>query len=356
VAVVKSCEIGETLLLRLLPELQREKCGRTCRHNRTRRSFREDGVLNPKTGCGISLALVCLCILGTMPIIANSRPAEFGALSFALFLSIWQVIFGLPLLIWELCSQNKGIFSSGDEERRTARTVVVTLFTGAMFGGATYLYVLGVEKAGAVNAAIAIQAYPLFAILWETVFLRRRKTVVELVLTLALVVTLYYLGTKGSWKIEGFSVWFLVALGVPFLWSVAHVIIKEELGRTAITPAQVTFFRVAVSAVFLAVVLAFVEPAGFWQTLGRAELQVFAAMMGLVYYVELVVWFYAVRHIDVSLASSITVPWPALTMVLAVIFLGDRIETYQLGAFIITAIVIYGLIAAGLRKDRVQLT
>lgn len=62
------------------------------------------------------------------------------------------------------------------------------------------------------------------------------------------------------------------------------------------------------------------------------------------------------RHIDVSLASSITVPWPALTMVLAVIFLGDRIETYQLGAFIITAIVIYGLIAAGLRKDRVQLT
>ena len=45
-------------------------------------------------------------------------------------------------------------------------------------------------------------------------------------------------------------------------------------------------------------------------------------ILGLVYYLELIFWFYAVRHIDVSVASSITVPWPALTMVLAVLVLG----------------------------------
>lgn len=311
---------------------------------------REDGHLRSRTGSGILLALVCLCILGAMPIIANSRPADFSPLSFALFLSIWQVVFGLPLFLWELASKNRGIFSPGVIELKASRTIAVTLVTGVMFGLATYLYVLGVEKAGAVNAAIAMQAYPLFAILWETLFLKRRKTVVELGLTLGLVLTLYYLGTGGSWRIDGFSNWLLVALGVPFLWSIAHVIIKEELGRTAITPAQVTFFRVAISAGFLAIVLVLVEPIGFWEILGRAEFQVFAAAMGLFYYIELIVWFYAVRHIDVSLASSITVPWPALTMVLAMVFLGDQIEPYQIGAFIIAVITIYGLIAAGLRK------
>ncbi|MEM9473455.1 MAG: DMT family transporter [Pseudomonadota bacterium] len=306
--------------------------------------------MNSKIGRGVSLALVCLCILGAMPVIANSRPAEFSALSFALFLSIWQVVFGLPLFVWELRSGRSGIFSMNRRADNALRAVTVTLITGVMFGLSTYLYVLGVEKAGAVNAAIAIQAYPLFAILWETVFLKRRKTPVELALTSALVATLYYLGTGGSWKVDGFSIWLLVALGVPFLWSIAHVLIKEELGRTAITPAQVTLFRVAISAVFLAAVLAVTEPAGFLDSLTRVDLQKFAALMGLVYYLELVVWFYAVRDIDVSLASSITAPWPALTMVLAVMFLGDRIELYQVVAFLVAVVAIYGLIVAGMRK------
>ncbi len=72
--------------------------------------------------------------------------------------------------------------------------------------------------------------------------------------------------------------------------------------------------------------------------------------MGLVYFLELIVWFYAVRHIDVSLASSITTPWPALTMMLAVPFLGDAIETYQIVTLLIVVACIYGLTLAGIRK------
>lgn len=90
-------------------------------------------MLNLKTGRGIALALVCLCILGVMPIITNSRPAEFSALSFALFLSIWQVLFGLPLFLWEFRSGSGGIFSLRNEERRTVRTITVTLILKERF-------------------------------------------------------------------------------------------------------------------------------------------------------------------------------------------------------------------------------
>ena len=71
-------------------------------------------------------------------------------------------------------------------------------------------------------------------------------------------------------------------------------------------------------------------PANIMLDLNKFDFQKFALLMGLVYYIELIFWFNAVRHIDISVASSITVPAPALTMALAITFLHDSIETYQL--------------------------
>ena len=303
----------------------------------------------PETGVG--LAFVCLALLGIMPVISNSRPADFDALSFAFFLSAWQLLFSLPLVLRELGSRQKGIFTAALAPKRKRRTLAIILATGAIFGLSTYVYVLAVERAGAVSAAIAIQAYPLFAILWETLFLGRRKTLFELLFTLLLLTALCYLATGGTWRVEGFSFWFLFALAVPFLWSVAHVVIKEVLDRTPITPAQVTFFRVLVSTVVLGVTLTAVEGAGgILDDAGRRDFQVVALVMGLVYYLELLLWFHAVRSIDVSLASSITVPWPALTMVLAVLFLNEEVALHQLIALSAVVASLYGLLYAAKRK------
>ncbi|WP_299439657.1 DMT family transporter [uncultured Rhodospira sp.] len=306
----------------------------------------------PDPATGVTLALVCLVILGVMPVIADSRPADGSALGFSLFLSVWQVVVTLPLFVGQLRGPDRGIFAAGLKARDRRRLIGVGLLTGSMFGASTYLYVLGVEKAGPVSTAIAIQAYPLFAMLWEALFLKRAKTPLELALTAGLMVGLYYLGTGGTWRISGFSPWFLVALGVPLLWSVAHVIIKEELGRTPITPVQVTFFRVTVStAVLLAVALA-VDPGALFEGLGRWDVQAWALLMGAVYTVELIVWFHAVRSIDVSLASSITTPWPAVTMILAVVVLGQTVAVHEMVAFVIVAASLYGLIGAALRAAR----
>ena len=304
---------------------------------------------NPKAG--VSLAFVCLFILGVMPIISNSRPAGFDALSFAFFLSVWQLLFSLPLVLREVASPNKGIFDAGLPSRLRRRTVAIILLTGTIFGLSTYVYVVAMEKAGAVSAAIAIQAYPLFAILWETLFLNRRKTPTELAFTVLLLAALYYLATGGTGRIEGFSFWFVFALAIPFLWSVAHVVIKEVLDKTPITPAQVTFFRVLVSSTFLGVVLLVVAgPDAVMRDLGNLDFQKFALLMGFVYYLELINWFYAVRYIDVSVASSIAVPAPALTMVLAVPLLGEAVETHQVVALGIVIVSLYGLLYAGARK------
>ncbi|MFT7596710.1 MAG: drug/metabolite transporter (DMT)-like permease [Paracoccaceae bacterium] len=308
-------------------------------------------MMKTDTGTGVLMAFGALCLLGVMPIISNSRPALSDALTFAFFLSLWQLVFSLPLLIRELTSANKGIFASALPPALMRRTMLIILVTGAIFGASTYLYVLAVEKAGAVSAAIAIQAYPLFAILWETLFLKKPKSKAELLLTSVILLALYYLATQGSWRVEGLSVWFLAALGIPFLWSSAHVVIKEVLNRTPITPAQVTFFRVLVSSLFLAGLLVALRGWG-GLTVGWADVgfQKTAMIMGLVYYLQLIFWFHSIRRISVSLASTITVPWPMLTMILTVVLLHEAVEGYQVAAFAVVAASIYGLIFLGSKK------
>jgi len=304
---------------------------------------------NIKTG--IVLSFVSLILLGIMPIISNSRPMEIGALNFALYLSVWQLIVATPVLLIEYRYANRGILDANLSGRLKRKTVLIILATGALFGVSTFVYVLALEKAGTVSASIAIQAYPLFAILWETIFLNRKKTTAELLFTFLLIVGLYYLGTNGTWLIEGLSYWFIFALSVPLIWSVAHVIIKEVLDKTPITPAQVTFFRVLVSVIVIFTMSVTIN--GFSQVAQLMEnnvFQMYAAAMGLVYYLELVNWFYAVKHVDVSVASSITTPWPVVTVILAIIFLHESIEIHQVVTLVIVFISVYGILLSGKKK------
>lgn len=306
---------------------------------------------------GIILSFVSLILLGIMPIISNSRPMETGALNFALYLSVWQLIVATPVLLIEYRYANRGILDANLSGRLKRKTVLIIVATGALFGVSTFVYVLALEKAGTVSASIAIQAYPLFAILWETIFLNRKKTTAELLFTFLLIVGLYYFGTNGTWLIEGLSYWFIFALSVPLIWSVAHVIIKEVLDKTPITPAQVTFFRVLVSVIVIFIMSVTIN--GLSQVAQLMEnnvFQMYAAAMGLVYYLELVNWFYAVKHVDVSVASSITTPWPVVTVILAIIFLHESIEIHQVVTLVIVFISVYGILLSGKKKrDNINL-
>lgn len=304
---------------------------------------------------GIALSFVCLVILGVMPVISNGRPAGSNALIFALYLSFWQFLFAVPLFVRELRSNNRGIFGAGLSPARTRRTLAITVITGVIFGLSTYVYVLAFEKAGAVSAAIALQAYPLFAMVLEAIFLGRRKSRGELFFTILIIIALYYLATGGTWRIDGFSFWSVFALGVPLLWSVAHVALKEVLVTTPITPNQVTFSRLLVSNVFLLLVnIAFDGPGSVFTWLVDADFQAFAILMGLVYYLELIVWFHAVRHVDVSVASSVTVPAPVVTMIFAIIFLSETVHQYQIIAMGVIIAAMYGLLYFNAKKARPQ--
>lgn len=115
-------------------------------------------MIQKDTKKGILLSFVSLVLLGIMPVISNSRPMAISALNFSLYLSVWQLIFAAPVFYLELKFHNQGIFNPGLPGVLKKKAVSIILVTGVMFGLSTHAYVLSMENAGAVSAAIAIQA------------------------------------------------------------------------------------------------------------------------------------------------------------------------------------------------------
>jgi drug/metabolite transporter (DMT)-like permease len=302
---------------------------------------------SPRTG--ILLAFCCLGILGAMPILSNARPAGSDGLSFAIWLTWWQLVAALPLFCLEH-ARRRQIAPPAMGEPRRLRTGLIAVATGAMFGLSTYMYVVAAEKAGAVSMIIALQAYPLFAILWEALFLGKRKTPAELGCTAVILVAIIYLTTEGTMRVSAISWWSAFALGIPLLWSVAHILLRQILITMPITPNQVTVSRLVISGAFLLFLhIAIGESGALGAALGDMAFQKAAFVMGVAYYLELILWFYAMRHIDVSLGSSLTVPAPAVTMLISILVLGQDVQLYQVLAMCVIALGIYGLLLAGKR-------
>ena len=125
-----------------------------------------------------------------------------------------------------------------------------------MFGLSTYMYVVAADKAGPVSMSIVVQAYPFMTMLAEAIFLKKRKTPAELGFTALMVAALLYLTTNGTFLLTDVSWWSVFALGIPALWTAAHLLLKTQvLNRTTMTLNQVTLSRLLVSGVFLAVLV-----------------------------------------------------------------------------------------------------
>ena len=298
---------------------------------------------------GIQLSLLCLLILGILPIIATVRTNDGNALAFAFWLSFWQLVFAAPVyLVQRKQAQVSGALHKSTGEFTPIHTWALVLLTGVLFGAATFAYVLAVDLTGPVTFAVAVQAYPLFALLWEALFLRRRKSAAEMIFTLVIAASMVYLGTQGTWHLSTISSGFWLALVVPLLWSIAHVIIKEMMNAAAITPSEVIVTRVLIAALFLGFACLFMQGSGGLLTTGMNwKFQLVAFLMGFAYYLELFFWFTAVKYIDVSKGASITAPAPAVTVLLALVLLGQELHDYQITALVLVVGSVVGLIRYG---------
>jgi len=297
---------------------------------------------------GAGHALVCLLLLGAMPLLAAARPAYVPAVTFTVLLTVWQIASALPLMAVEWHTGRARTLSPGS---LSAREWGVALLTGGMFGLSTWLYILAATRVGPVNFIILLQSYPLIASLMEFLVLGERRGRAELALTAVMIAAIIYLVTGGTFTLAQVSPWSLLVLCIPILWSSAHMMLRRLLVKARMTANQVTVSRLMISLVFL-ILAALVTGEGPMLLVGAVDIrtQIPAAIFGAVYYLELLFWFLAMRHIPVSVASSITVPAPALTMAASILLLGQNVAVYQVVAMAVIGASLYALLYLETRR------
>lgn len=296
---------------------------------------------------GIIFALICLLLLGIMPLLVVARPAGSGGLVFAVGLTLWQLAFALPLTLAEA---RRGVWPGLQPANGRAAGAVlgISLLTGALFGLSTLLYILAADRAGPVTMAITLQAYPFIAMALEALIHKRRRSITELGLALIMALALVGLVTGGRFHPGALSPWALASLAVPLIWAVAHLILRHVLRHLPVTPNQVTVSRLVISGAVLLVAVALVgQGKALLAALGDAGFRRAAAVMGLAYYLELIFWFHAMRHIEVSQASMITVPAPALTMAIGAMVLGVPVAPFQILSMLVISAALLTLLRMG---------
>lgn len=300
---------------------------------------------------GLIFALVVLIGNGIHPIINNLRPEEFSSTIFVLQMSMWEFLCAFIVLLFQKRkSKKKKLISavnknSGQICYSKKYLVFRMLIIGLIFAIATYGYVEGLKLAGSISGSIALKISPIYAIIIGSLFLSEKINIKQILITFFMLFGIYYLGTNGTFQMDQFSIGFTILLIVPFLWTIAHALTKPLLENNILVPNQVIFIRTGIiSLSFLIINLIVIGWNELLLSFINPSFLLFSFLMGFTYFFMHFSWYSSISSIDLSYASALVTPSPAITTLFAFLLKMEDFQYYQLIGMIWAFIGLYALI------------
>jgi len=289
---------------------------------------------------GITLALMAACVSGASVFANKLFVADMDP---ALFTAARALIIGLMFL---LLSAASGTLKA----KRMPWTWLVLI--GVVGGGLAFLmFFSGLKLTTAGRAAFLQKTLPLWVAAMAVPLLKERigrnqAIAMALMFGGALVIIGAPVQAAAMW-LNPAAGDFLV-LAATILWAAENVAARKLL-REGGSSLVVSFGRMFFGALFLFGVLGLTGNAGALLTLTPTQLTNLMVSTGLLFvYVSLYYW--SLKHTDVSKAATALLLAPAITLVLSAQFLGEPLQGLQLTGF--AAILVGGfLIARTARGD-----
>ena len=300
---------------------------------------------------GLIFALIVLIGNGIHPIINNLRPEEFSSTIFVLQMSIWEFLCAFIVLIIQKIKKKKNLKSvvtksvSGQICYSKKHLFFRMLTIGLIFSIATYGYVEGLKLAGSISGSIALKISPIYAIIIGFIFLGEKINFKQIFITIFMLFGIYYLGTNGTFQMDQFSIGFAILLVVPLLWIIAHALTKQLLENKIFVPNQVIFIRTGIISLSFLIInligsgwnellLSFINP----------SFLLFSFLMGFTYFFMHFSWYSSITSIDLSYASALVTPSPAITTFFVFLLKMEEFHYYQLIGMIWAFVGLYALI------------
>ncbi|MBS7267580.1 MAG: DMT family transporter [Candidatus Freyarchaeota archaeon] len=236
---------------------------------------------------------------------------------------------GFMLLVLKLRGELRKLFT---------RELLGNLFLIGFFGTllSSILFFIGSTMTSGINASILLQTEPIFSIILSFFLLgeliRKKQIAATLLVLCGTIIVLY----NGVLSINAGDILILLT---PLAWQIGHVYARKTFEKT-------NTFIVAAGRVLYGGVLLFLLSLNpsfrQYQLLTDVGIILLFLFQGIIVYIgSILVWYEAIKRINLSKATAIIAPYPVFSVILAWIFPGEKVSIYQLAGL---AIIIAGII------------
>lgn len=284
---------------------------------------------------------VTLCIINTIigagqPVITRWGAVHLDPLLFCTGAVVFASICAIPLL------QFRGELRSIVDPRYRARLFMMGI-AGTVMTSLTLTY--GLTRIGAVPGVLLLQTEPVYSLVLSTLFVAERPSVRQMLATATILVGIgSVFGTGGSFS----PLWAAAMIfATPLFWQMSHVISLRVM--PPLTPTSVTAGRFFYASFVLTAMLLIFRRDSLGQLADPTSLGVIAVTGFFIYFLSALTWFGAINRLSLAWTTALVVPGiPILSILFAVIFLGERATTREAVGILIS---VSGVLALVLGAD-----
>ena len=285
---------------------------------------------------GLTLCIINTIIGAAQPVITRWGAVNLDPLFFCTGAVVFATICTVPLLYFS------GELKLIVDPRYRARLFVMSM-TGTVMTSLTLTY--GLTRLGAVAAVLLLQTEPVYSLVLSTIFVGERPSARQLLATVLVLVGIGSVFGAG----DSFSPAWAVALVfvTPLFWQASHVMGLKLM--PPLTPISITGGRFLYASIVLTAMLLLVRRDSLAQLADPTALGVVLVTGFFIYFLSALTWYGAINRLSLAWTTALVVPGiPILSILFAVIFLGERATTREVIGILIS---VSGVVALVLGAD-----
>ena len=285
---------------------------------------------------GFTLCIINTIIGAAQPVITRWGAVNLDPLLFCTGAVVFATICTIPLLYFS------GELKLIVDPRYRARLFVMSM-TGTVMTSLTLTY--GLTRLGAVAAVLLLQTEPVYSLVLSTIFVGERPSARQLLATVMVLVGIGSVFGAG----DSFSPAWAVALVfvTPLFWQASHVMGLKLM--PPLTPISITGGRFIYASIALTAMLLIVRRNSLAQLADPTALGVVLVTGFFINFLSALTWYGAINRLSLAWTTALVVPGiPILSILFAVIFLGERATMRELIGILIS---ISGVVALVLGAD-----
>src|SRR5271163_3274154 len=282
-----------------------------------------------------------LCIINTIigagqPVVTRWGAVHLDPLLFCTGAVVFGTLCTIPLLHY------KGELGLIVDPRYRWQLLRVSL-AGTVTTSLTLTY--GLSQIGAVAGVLLLQTEPVYSLILSTLFVGERPSMRQLLATATILVGIgsVFAGGGSFSPLWASAILFLT----PLSWQASHVMGLKLM--PPLTPASLTGGRFFYASIVLTVLLLIFRRESLVQLADPTALTVILATGFVVYFLGALSWFGAINRLSLAWTTALVVPGiPILSILFAVIFLGERATMREIVGILIS---VTGVLALVLGAD-----